>query len=185
MKFIKGLLISLIVLVAIFVGVGLLLPGHVHVERSTLIAAQPADIFPYLNNFRRFNEWSPWHRRDPGAEYEFSGPDAGVGAKMSWRSEDPKVGSGSQQIVASTPDTSVVSALDLGPMGGAQAGFLLTPEGAGTKVSWSLDTSLPAKPLARWMGLLLDGLIGADYEEGLARLKAKVEGNPASSGVGS
>ncbi|NJM33885.1 MAG: SRPBCC family protein [Rhodomicrobium sp.] len=179
MKFFRGLLITLLVLAAIVIGGGLLLPGAVHVERSTVIKADAAAIFPYLTNYRRFNEWSPWAPRDLNAEYTFAGPEEGVGAKMSWRSDKREVGSGSQEIVAVTPNEKVVTALDFGDMGTAEARFDLAPESDGTKVTWSLDTNLPANPLARWMGLLLDSLIGTDYEEGLARLKAKVESGRA------
>lgn len=178
MRFFRGLLITLLVLAAVFTGGGLLLPSQVHVERSAVIKADAAAIFPYLINYRLFNEWSPWAPRDPNAEYTFSGPDDGVGAKMSWRSDKKEVGSGTQQIVALKQHEQVVTALDFGEMGTAQAQFDLAPESDGTRVTWSLDTTLPLNPLSRWMGLLLEPLIGADYEEGLLRLKAKVEGEP-------
>ncbi len=175
MRFFRWLLIVIAILAAFFVGGGMLLPGDIHVERSTVIQADASQIFPYLNNFRRFNEWSPWAARDPNTPYTFSGPEEGTGAKMAWHSDDEKVGSGSQEIVESTSNERVVTALDFGEMGKARASFQLRPEDGGTRVVWSLDASLSADPLARWMGLLLDHLIGADYEEGLKRLKAKVE----------
>jgi hypothetical protein len=31
-------------------------------------------------------------------------------------------------------------------------------------------------PIGRWMGLMLDGLVGADYERGLEQLRQTVEG---------
>lgn len=176
MRFLKWLLITFVILAVIFAGGGFLLPDKVHVERSTVINAEAARVFPYVNNYRRFNEWSPWAERDPNAEYTFSGPEAGAGAKMSWKSELDEVGSGSQEIVESIENRKVATALDFGEMGTADAAFLLEPEGTGTKVTWVLDSELPPNPVARWMGLALDGLIGKDYEEGLARLKAKVEG---------
>jgi uncharacterized membrane protein len=175
-RFFKGLLIAILILTAIFVGGGLLLPGEVHVERSTVIQADASRIFPYLNNFRRFNEWSPWAQRDPNTRYTFSGPDAGRGATMSWESDHEEVGYGSQEIVESIPNDRVATALNFGQMGTARAAFRLQPDDSGTKVTWSLDTSLPANPIARWMGLFFDRFIGPDYEEGLARLKAAVEG---------
>lgn len=175
MKFLKWLVTTLVILAAIIVGGSFLLPANVQLERSTVIDAPPGEIFPYVNNYRKFNEWSPWVPRDPDAQYTFSGPDQGVGAKMAWASDQEDVGSGSQEIIESTPDKAVVTALDFGEMGTAQAGFELQPEGAGTKVTWSLQTPETMNPVSRWMGLLLDGLIGADYEEGLARLKKKVE----------
>ncbi len=56
MRYIKGLLIVILILGAIFVGGGLLLPSQVHLERSTTIQAQPAAVFPYVNDLHRFNE---------------------------------------------------------------------------------------------------------------------------------
>jgi hypothetical protein len=183
MRFFKGLLITILIFTAIFVGGGFLLPGDVHVERSTVIQADAARIFPYLNNFHRFNEWSPWAQRDPNTRYTFSGPEAGRGARMSWESDNEDVGSGSQEIVESQPNDRVATALDFGQMGTARAAFRLQPDNTGTKVTWSLDTSLPANPIARWMGLFFDRFIGADYEEGLDRLKAKVEGAAAQAAL--
>lgn len=175
MRFLKWMFITIVILLAIFFAGGFLLPSQVHVERSTVIQAEASEIFPYVNNFRRFNEWSPWAARDPDTEYSFAGPDAGVGAKMTWRSDHEEVGSGTQEIIESEPNRRVVSALDFGEMGTAKARFRLEPQGSGTKVTWMLDSELPPGPAARWIGLALDGLVGAEYEEGLARLKRKVE----------
>jgi len=175
MRFLKWLLITVIVIGAFFVGGAYFLPDKVRVERSTVIEASAADIFPYLNNFRRFNEWSPWAERDPDTQYRFSGPDQGVGATMSWRSDASEVGSGEQEIVESVRNEKVVTRLDFGERGQADAMFLLDPDGDETRVTWTLESQLPPNPVSRWMGLMLDGLIGQDYEEGLARLKTKVE----------
>jgi hypothetical protein len=173
MRFIKGLFVLIVALTAFFMGVGMLLPGAIHVERSALIAAQPGQIFPYVNNFRKFNAWSPWAQRDPAMTYAFTGPDQGAGAAMAWKSETQ--GIGSQQIVASVPDERVVTAMDFGNIGSAQANFLLAPEATGTRVTWSFDTDLPYSPVARWFGLMFPDWIAADYDEGLMRLKNLVE----------
>jgi hypothetical protein len=112
MKLIRRLVIVVAVFAAVVTGVGLMLPGSVHVERSAVIAATPAQIFPYMNDLRKFNEWSPWARRDPGTKYAFTGPDSGAGAAMTWQSE--KHGAGRQRITASVPDEKVTAALDFG-----------------------------------------------------------------------
>jgi hypothetical protein len=167
------LVVALVILAAVFVGLGLILPGTVHVTRSTVIAAQPAQIFPYMNDLRKFNEWSPWAARDPATKYAFTGPDQGAGATMTWQSE--QFGAGRQQITTSHPDEKVVTALEFGAMGSAEATFLLIPEEGRTRVTWKLVSALPFQPLARWFGLFFPYLIGKDYDEGLARLKALVE----------
>jgi hypothetical protein len=59
-------------------------------------------------------------------------------------------------------------------MGDAIAYFNFAPVGSGTKVTWGFK-SLLRNPLERWMGLLFDRWIGADYEKGLAKLKQIAE----------
>ncbi len=95
---------------------------------------------------------------------------------MVWTSDEPKVGSGSQEIVESVPDALVVTALDFGDMGTADARFVLEPTAAGTRLTWGFVTDTGYNPVMRWMGLKLDDWVGADYEAGLARLKALAEG---------
>jgi hypothetical protein len=173
MRLIRRLLIVLVILAAVFVAVGLILPGMVHVQRSVVIASSPAQIFPYVNDPRKFNAWSPWAARDPATKYAFTGPDQGIGATMTWQSE--QFGAGRQQITESVPNEKVVTALEFGAMGSAEATFLLIPENGKSRVTWTLDSALPFQPVARWSGLLFPYLIGKDYDEGLARLKTLAE----------
>lgn len=175
MRFIKWLFVVAVALALIVIGGGYALPGRVHVERSAMLQADAGKIFPYVNNLRRFHEWSPWAERDPNMTLDFTGPEEGVGAKMSWSSQKRDVGSGTQEIVESVANERVATALEFGDMGKSKASFQLLPEETGTKVTWALDVDLPANPFARWFGLFLDGMVGADYERGLKRLRAKVE----------
>jgi hypothetical protein len=175
MHLLRRLVKTVLVLVLVFVGIGLLLPRQVHVERSTEIAAGPEVIFPILNDLRRFNEWSPWFALDPDAEYRFAGPATGVGARAAWKSERPQVGTGSQEIVASRPPSHVQTHLDFGDRGTALATFNLAASGSGTRVTWGFDVNFGYDVLGRWMGLMFDRWIGRDYEAGLSNLKDLVE----------
>ena len=137
----------------------------------------PAEVFATLNSFQRFNEWWPWFDLDPNAKYTYSGPIAGVGAKMAWVGNSA-VGRGSQEIIESVPGDRIVNALDFGGSQ-AMAGYRLTAEGSGTRVSWSMDSAHGYNPVNRWFGaLLLDSVVGKDYEKGLAKLKAVLESGP-------
>jgi len=173
MKWIRRLLAILTVLAAVIIVGGLALPSTVHVERSIVIAAAAAKVFPYVNNYRLFNTWSPWARKHPETRYTFSGPESGVGAKMSWTGQNEF---GNQVIVESEPDRRVKVALDFGGMGKATATYTLSPEGNGTKVIWGFDEDFGWNLPARYFGLMFEKFIGPDYEQGLAALKAKVEG---------
>ena len=173
MKLIRHLIIILVIGAAVLAGGGLLLPGEIRVERSAVIQAPPSAVFPYVNSAAKFNEWSPWAARDPNTQYAFTGPAEGAGNRMQWQSEH--MGSGSMAIVESVPDRKVALALDFGHMGEADSSYVLTPEKDGTRVTWGIVSRLPYEPVARWMGLMLGRWIGADFEDGLRRLKNKVE----------
>ena len=56
--------------------------------------------------------------------------------------------------------------------------LLLAPAGASTQVTWTLDIDMGASPIAHYFGLMMDRMIGKDYETGLNKLKTLVEGMP-------
>lgn len=170
------ILYLIIAIVALFVVGAYLRPRHVIVERATMIDAAPSAVFPQVNSLRNFHEWSPWTGKDPNMDVTWTGPDAGVGNVMEWRSEVKGVGNGRQEITASTADQQVRTALDFGAMGTAEAWFDLEPAGDGTRVTWGLNADMGNNPMGRWMGMMMDKWVGADYEKGLANLKARVEG---------
>ena len=105
----------------------------------------------------------------------YSGPASGVGNRLVWESEHPQVGSGTQEIIASEENSLVRTALDFGAMGTATARFELNPDGEVTELTWGFVTDTGMNPIARWMGLMMDRLVGPDYENGLARLKELIE----------
>ena len=176
MRVLKWLLGIVVVLVLLFVAGGFLLPREVSVARSVDISAPPGEVFGHVNSLRATQEWSPWLERDPNVAVTYSGPEEGVGASMAWESKDPQVGVGTQEIVASETDQRVETALDFGPMGTATASFILEDTGGGTRVTWDLVADMGNDPMGRWMGLMMDRWVGADYEQGLSNLKALVEG---------
>jgi hypothetical protein len=173
-KILLGLAYVLIALVVIFIGGAYILPGEAVVERQITIAAPPGKVFGIVSDLRRFKDFSPWAEVDPNLHYTFEGPPIGIGQKMSWTSDNPQVGSGSQTVVDYQPNVRFATTLDFGDMGDAIAYFNFVPVASDTKVTWGFK-SLLRNPLERWMGLLFDRWIGADYEKGLAKLKTIAE----------
>lgn len=171
MKVVKILLIIVILLGL----VGLVLPSSTHVERSAVINAPQPLVFSYLNDFKKFNEWSPWYRKDPDARYEFTGPAVGVGSRMAWDSEHEHVGKGAQEIVQARPFEYVQTLLDFGPQGTANASFTLNNANGATQIVWAFDTEHGWNLINRYFGLIMDGMIGPEYEAGLVNLKEVAE----------
>ena len=175
----KKALIAIVLLALLLVIVGFLLPAKIHVERSAVIDAPPAVVFGLIDDFHNFNKWSPWAEMDPATKYTFEGADHGVGHRMHWESDNPKVGSGSQEIIETVPESLVRTHLDFGPNGVATATFHLEPAGSGTQVTWALDTDLGNNPAFRYFGLFFDRMVGPDYEKGLSNLKRVAEATAA------
>ncbi len=184
MKILKIIGIVLVAIIAlVWVGT-LFISSETHVERSLTINAAPEAIFAEINNVKNFNNWSPWHSIDPNTEYTYEGPESGVDAKMSWTSDHQDVGSGSQWIVESVPNKLVKTNLVFeGFEDPAEANFVLEPEGDQTKVTWTFDTEMSG--LYKYFGLVMDGMLGPQYEQGLQNLKAVAEAKPSYNiGIG-
>lgn len=175
----KKIIGSVVAALVVIIGLGFVLPDKAHVERSILVEASPEKVFALVSDFSQWSRWSPWADLDPDTVYEITG--AGVGQRMTWKSADPNVGNGEQTVTAAEPPTRLVTHLEFGDMGKADATFTLTPEGGATRVTWALDCNMRKgapvwmQPMSTYMGFFMDGMVGKDYEKGLAALKAAAE----------
>lgn len=180
MKVLRVLLLALAALAGLLAVVSLLLPARLQVERSIEIGAAPERVYGYVVDLGRFHEWSPWAGLDPDTQYVLSGPAGQPGARLEWRSKLPKVGSGSQEIVAAKPPREVGVRLVFDDQGEAIWTLRLEELRSGARVIWRLDMDLGLNPVKRWTGLIVAGSVGTDYARGLDRLKALVETEAAA-----
>ena len=102
----------------------------------------------------------------------YSGPESGVGATVTWTSEES--GDGKQTITLSERPTRIETALDFGDMGQPNAYWEFEPGGEGVLVTWGLVGNTSGL-LGGYFARMMDGWVGADYEDGLARLKKLAE----------
>ncbi len=172
---IKRVLLGLFGIFVILTVVSSVLPDQVHIERQVTIKAAPAIIFPFVNNPKNTEKWSPWLERDRSAQLTYTGPDEGMGAKLAWRSDNREVGIGNLEITESKPNELVRLALAFEGQGNATSYYKLKPTSGGTQLIWGFDTKLGWNPVMRYMGLMFEKWVGSDYERGLANLKKVVE----------
>ncbi len=153
---------------------GFFLPAEISVAQNIEINASRAKVFELVNNLSLQESWSPWKELDPTIENTLSGPERGVGAKMTWESSSS--GSGSMEITEVVPGHIVQLALDFGAMGKANSSwnFLPAPSG-GTKVQWGFTSSPTSNPIARIANLLIKPSLEKTYAKGLENLKAVAE----------
>ena len=168
------LVLGIVVLIGILAAVAVGLPAHVTVARSVVINAPESAVFPYVNNLRRFGDWSPWKLRDPQLTITYGGPEEGKGAQIQWTSQKPSIGTGSMEISNSDLNRTVELAVNFNNLEGTSS-FDIGPAGSGSKLTWSFGYDTGSSPLKRWKALMLDGFIGAEYRAGLDKLKEKIE----------
>jgi uncharacterized protein YndB with AHSA1/START domain len=171
---IKAIIFIVMALTVIFYGGAYMLPGTARVERAIDIAASPDKVYGIAADLRRMPDWSPWREIDPQVKFTFEGPEQGVGQVMRWTSGNPMVGSGTLKLTEATPTSRLATVSDYAGFGTSTATMSFAPQAAGTRVNWVFESSLPGV-VDRWAGLGVDRSVGAEYEKGLAKLKALAE----------
>jgi hypothetical protein len=170
------LLVGLAILALLLLVAVALQSADMRIERSTTIAATPEVVFPQVNELRKWEAWSPWAKIDPGVKTTYEGPPAGNGAISTW-SGNSQVGEGRMTIVESRPNARVKLQLDfIRPVrSNSTAEFILVPAENGTNVTWKMDGPRPL--MTKFVGLFMDidKLLGDQFDEGLAKLKAVCE----------
>ncbi len=165
----------IVVLVAIgLVGGGMMLSPAFTVQHSLIVNAPPEKVYAFVADPRGWKAWSVWNRRDPAMTITYSGPASGTGAAWSWQSASE--GNGTMTFTSVEPGRRVAFDLHLADFGTTSRGELrFAPEGAGTRVTWTMDGDTGTNPLYHWFALFADAAIGPDLADGLANLKSLAE----------
>lgn len=174
----KKILIGLAVLIVALLLVGFLLPGSLHISRSTSINASTDAVFEEINDLKKWQEWQYWNTLDTTMEVTYSEKTAGVGASYSWKGNS-KVGEGTITITESNPNKSVAS--DLSFSGGEPAKALYTIESIGDsqQLTMSIDLNFGMNPIMRWIGfLIMEKEMNKAFDYGLNNIKERAEAKP-------
>jgi len=169
----------LLALAVIIVGLVIVIamqPADFRIERSTMIAAPPDEIFAQVNDFHAWQDWSPWAKLDPAAKNTYEGPPAGNDAVFKW-SGNNEVGEGKMTIIESKPNELVRIKLEfIRPFAATNtAEFNFKPEAEGTAVTWSMYGPNNFMSKAIHLVMDMDKMVGSDFEKGLADMKSKAE----------
>jgi hypothetical protein len=151
-------------------------PKTFRVQRVATIQAPAQKVFPLINDFHNWPQWSPWEKLDPAMKRSISGAPSGKGAIYEWEGNS-KAGKGRMEIVDSNAPASTGIKLDFEKPFRAsnRTEFLLAPQNGGTHVTWTMTG--PSAFVMRLMGIFtnMDNLIGKDFEAGLAAIKTIAE----------
>lgn len=178
---INKILLSIVGLVVLAVGgfavVAAMQPDDFKISRSAVIPASAGEVFAQVNDFHKWNGWSPWAKLDPNCKETFSGAASGEGAVFAWAGNN-EVGEGKMTITESRPDELIL--IDLEFIKPFQATnlteFTFVPQGEQTLVTWSMSGK--NNFVGKAFGLLMncDKMIGDQFEQGFANMKVAVQG---------
>jgi Polyketide cyclase / dehydrase and lipid transport len=153
--------------IAVIAAGTMLLPRHVRVERVATVAAAPADILAMAASNEGYQKFNPYKKSDPALKIEPFGPASGVGSGFKFDGKDGKGTSTVTNVAADRVDY----AIDLGFMGKPNQSLVVVPDGAGSKVTWTMNADMGFNPIGRVMGLFMDGMVGPTFENGLNNIE--------------
>ena len=151
-------------------------PGVFRVERSTVIQVPAEKVFVLIKDFRKWDAWSPWEKKDPSMKRTFGASTVWKGASYAWEG-NKDVGQGSMEIFEAIAPTRIRLKLDFVQPFEAHnvVTFTLTPRGNATEISWAMEGPVPYFTKIIHVFMNMDAMVGKDFEAGLASLKTLAE----------
>lgn len=172
----KKILLGIVAIIAILLVVIYMQPSEFSVERSATFAASDSVVYSQINDFRNWENWSPWAKLDPNMTVTYDGPAFGTGSQYMWKGNDD-VGSGKMMIIGSIPHEYIEIQLDFYEPFASSNTTIFTISGDSTQstVTWNMSGENNFMSKAFGLFFNMDEMIGADFEKGLASLKEVVE----------
>jgi hypothetical protein len=179
MQILKTSLAILFVFALALLFIGVVLPAKTKISRSIVVKAPIESVYNEVVELKNWPKWDPWSKKDPSMQIEYSSPSAGKGAFYKWKGNE-KVGEGTLSITDCKPNESIDIILAFGMEEDSKVNFTFTPKEEGVEVQWSIEIGeIKNKWTNFFLGgykyVLLNKLVGIDFEEGLSDLKKNSE----------
>ena len=172
----KWTLAAVAAVVVVFLIVVAMQPDDFRIERSATMRAPAPAAFAQVNDFQKWQAWSPWEKVDPQLKRQYEGPKAGTGAVYAWQG-NKDVGEGRMTITDSRPGELVRIKLEFfKPFAATNtAEFSFKPSGDSTAVTWTMTGQNNFLSKAICMFVSMDKMVGGMFEQGLTQMKSIVE----------
>ncbi|NER18570.1 SRPBCC family protein [Spongiivirga citrea] len=174
MKIIKYLFFLIIIgLIGLFVYAATK-DGSFQIAESKVINAPAEVIFEHVSDFKKWETWGPWMKKDPNMQLSYAENTVGAGGSYSWESETE--GNGSMTTIKVIPNQEIAQEITFNsPIGDSQSNVYWTFEEqdqGGTKVSWGMngEQSLLEKVYFLFQDETLEQAVSPMYQEGLENL---------------
>lgn len=172
MKVFKIIGIAIAAMIAGFFVWAIFLPSEIKVEKKVLINASVEKVFGAVNDFKQWQQWSPW--ADTNFVIQFTDITAGLGAKVTWQSDRHGIG---EMTTVEWVENEYVRNEIFYPKTKSKSSILikLNKVDNGIEVVISTENKGYSYPFGRFAALLIQRGLNDSFEKGLKRLKAFVE----------
>ena len=170
MKFLKYLLLFIVIVVAGVVIYTSFQPSEYDVSRSKVVKVPVGIAFSTVNDLKSWEKWGPWHDEDSTIVVTYGETTAGVGASNTWTSKD---GPGSMKTVKNLPNELIEIEMTMGEGEPSDIIWHFAETDEGTKVTWQMKDDNPQyifKVIASLMGGW-DDFLGSMQEKGIDNLE--------------
>jgi len=132
LKYFVFLLLAAVIGISIY---GALLESNYDFHRSRNINSPTEVIFDNVNDFKNWENWSPWLEKDPTMVTSFEDTTSGIGATYSWKGKD---GSGFMKTISIVPNKEIIQQIDFGKGHIAEVYWDFAETDLGTEVTWGM-----------------------------------------------
>ena len=178
MRILKKALIVLGILIAIPLILAAFTKKDYAVEKEITINKPNQEVFDYIKSLKNQEKFSKWASMDPNMERIYAGTDGTVGFVAGWKSDNPDVGVGEQEIIAIDDGARIDFELRFKEPFEATDKAYMTTEGIGdnqTKVKWGFTGRMNYPMNFMMVFMDMEELIGNDFAIGLENLKKNLE----------
>ncbi|MDQ0107152.1 hypothetical protein J2T02_002269 [Chitinophaga terrae (ex Kim and Jung 2007)] len=177
MRFMKLILISIIIFGSLIFLTSLIFPSTAVVERSGVIQAPVDVVYAQINDLKAWPSWNPWAKPDSTAPLSFSSPASGAGAYYTWSG---KQNEGKVTILDSAPDKGIHYLMNINNLRPVNGGIEIKPtsDGKATAIFWHMEIKLGLLPWWKLRGFMADRVYGSTMNDALNKLSTICESRP-------
>ena len=179
MKFLKALLIAIVVIVGGYFIVGLLIPKEYDFVKTAEFSQSPKEVYELVNDLNNYQKWNAWGQMETECAQQLDGTGAEIGDVYSW--EGDTIGQGSLTKEEMTPYTFISNKLQFFKPFEAisyDVWEFEELENGGTKVTWHNkgETPIFMRPLRDMMN---DKMMGPAFDTSFENIGKWLDAKPS------
>lgn len=179
MKFLKALLVIVLVLLIGYAVACFLGPKEMELSVSESMDAPPETVYAHVATLPTWEKWNVYTQME-GVKMSYGEKQKGEGATYSW-TMDGKPG-GNLEIIEAHPTDSLRVRLQFADWeGNSFVDWNFQPQGDSTNVSWKMTSDTETPFYMRGMMLFMEGSMKKDFEKSLQNLEEYSKSNPVKA----